>query len=171
MKEKFTREEALLQEYDAEIKKLVETKNDEGAAAKRKELMSKMSTAQHDAEFEIRKAKYDTELQEALQRQDFRTAAVLQQEFDSMMSAAPVPSSQAPVCGTTLLAMEKHRKHQGISLRLPIYAAILRRNYGIVLKSMHLVQLHENQHSYRFIPIPAFLDVAQEMLQVTQPVG
>ena len=109
MKEKFTREEALLQEYDAEIKKLVEAKNNEGAAAKRKELMSKMSTAQHDAEFEIRKAKYDTELQEALQRQDFRTAAVLQQEFDSMMSAAPVPSSQAPVCDITLLAMEKHR--------------------------------------------------------------
>ena len=386
MKEKFTREEALLQEYDAEIKKLVEAKNDEGAAAKRKELMSKMSTAQHDAEFEIRKAKYDMELQEALQRQDFRTAAVLQQEFDSMMSAAPVPSSQAPVCGTTMLAMEKHRKHQGIPLRLSlhnahpldaritfseddhiytldqliqfplsvsgvwaqffmpmdmhgtavkyfhkwavdhtskyfdtiycnrmmgksdediidiivstweelgrstsqqgtymhrqielylngaeadesipemqqfkrfledvaipnmwipfrtewsifderhmvagqidcifkhaerpeyhmvdwkrcgkplepyanavfekygfhpcdflidnpwshyaaqqnIYAAILERNYGIVLKSMHLVQLHKDQDSYRFIPIPAFLDVAQEMLQITQPVG
>ena len=42
---------------------------------------------------------------------------------------------------------------------------------ALYLKSMHLVQLHENQDSYRFIPIPAFLDVAQEMLQVTQPVG
>ena len=61
MKEKFTREEALLQEYDAEIKKLVEAKNDEGAAAKRKELMSKMSTAQHStslSQFRIRLPEY-----------------------------------------------------------------------------------------------------------------
>ncbi len=45
-----------------------------------------------------------------------------------------------------------------------LYGAILAEHYGLVLKSMHLLQLHENYESYSFIPIPAFPSVAREML-------
>ena len=45
-----------------------------------------------------------------------------------------------------------------------IYAVLLKQQYHISLESMHLVQLHENQQSYKLIDIPFFEDVAIEML-------
>ena len=102
LKEKFMADEAMVQKYEAEINKLVEANNIEGAAAKHKELESKLCAAQQDAESETRKSKYDAELQEALSRQDFKAAAALQQEFNSKTTAAAqVPSAQAPVRDTT----------------------------------------------------------------------
>ena len=52
LKEKFIADEAMVQEYEAEINKLVEANNIEGAAAKHKELESKLCAAQQDAESE-----------------------------------------------------------------------------------------------------------------------
>ena len=45
-----------------------------------------------------------------------------------------------------------------------IYAVLLKQQYNISLDSMHLVQLHENQQSYKLIDIPFFEAVATEML-------
>ncbi len=50
-----------------------------------------------------------------------------------------------------------------------LYAAILRDCYGLTLGSMWLVQLHSDLPSYRFIPVPAFLDVAAVLLQRSAP--
>jgi hypothetical protein len=50
-----------------------------------------------------------------------------------------------------------------------LYAAILRDCYGVTLGSMWLVQLHVDLPSYRFIPVPAFLDVAAVLLQRSAP--
>ena len=57
LKEKFIADEAMVQEYEAKIQKLIETNNIEGAAAQHKELESKLCAAQQDAESETRKAK------------------------------------------------------------------------------------------------------------------
>ena len=51
-----------------------------------------------------------------------------------------------------------------------LYAAILRDCYGLTLGSMWLVQLHSDLPSYRFIPVPAFLDIAAVLLQRSAPV-
>ena len=102
LKEKFIADEAMVQEYEAKIQKLIETNNIEGAAAQHKELESKLCAAQQDAESETRKAKakYEAELKEALSREDFKTAAALKQEFNSKTTAAAqVLSAQAPVRG------------------------------------------------------------------------
>ena len=45
-----------------------------------------------------------------------------------------------------------------------LYAAILQDKYALMLSSMSLLQLHENQNTYKLIPIPNFFDVACEML-------
>ena len=50
-----------------------------------------------------------------------------------------------------------------------IYAAILADRYGMELKSIHLLQLHEKQTHYNLIPIPFFKDVACEMLDHYAP--
>ena len=50
-----------------------------------------------------------------------------------------------------------------------IYAAILADRYGMELKSIHLLQLHEKQSHYKLIPIPFFKEVACEMLDHFAP--
>ena len=51
-----------------------------------------------------------------------------------------------------------------------IYAVMLEQQYGIRLKSMHLLQLHPDQTGYKLIRIPAFPLIAKVMMnQVANP--
>ena len=47
-----------------------------------------------------------------------------------------------------------------------LYAEILRDCYQIQLTSMHLLQLHENQETYKMITVPRHLDIARAMLNI-----
>ena len=50
------------------------------------------------------------------------------------------------------------------SLQQNLYAAILRRCYGIVVSSMSLAQLHPDQASYRLVPVPCWSGLADDLL-------
>ena len=51
-----------------------------------------------------------------------------------------------------------------------LYSYMLRTEYGLDLKSMHLLQVHETQETYKLIPIPSLPNMAAEMLEIaTRP--
>ena len=50
-------------------------------------------------------------------------------------------------------------------LQQNLYMALLRRRYGLQLRSMSLVQLHPAQSGYRILQVPDWFSLANELLQ------
>ena len=52
-----------------------------------------------------------------------------------------------------------------------LYRLILKRNYGVVLQSMHLAQFHPSQREYNFVEVPVMEELALQLLEEERSVN
>ena len=65
--------------------------------------------------------------------------------------------------------LDNHFNHYALQQNL--YAAILRRKYGLTLTSMNLVRIHPEITGYEVIPVPSWPDLAHELLESCRNLG